>query len=146
MLHRTFFRKKNIHSTTIYHPQSVRVACRSFLQLFRMSDDGVPCPDTSAISENMTDQKHRKKRASKACLTCRKRKVKCTVSLHEGPCYNCRMNGINCVVRPRKKRYEHFLVRNQPSPVVYLKLQEIWRQLPLVEILFGIQKLTLNLY
>lgn len=45
-----------------------------------------------------------RKRAAKACLACRGRKVRCDVSLGGTPCMNCRVNGGDCTVigRPTK--------------------------------------------
>ena len=42
-----------------------------------------------------------KKRATLACLRCRKRKVRCNV-VEERPCMNCRLDGIECTTIGRK--------------------------------------------
>ncbi|KAM5369085.1 hypothetical protein ACJZ2D_009180 [Fusarium nematophilum] len=39
-----------------------------------------------------------RKRASKACLKCRKRKVRCDVTRTAQPCTNCRLDGAECTV------------------------------------------------
>ncbi|KAI1046607.1 hypothetical protein LB505_010686 [Fusarium chuoi] len=39
-----------------------------------------------------------RKRATKACLKCRKRKVRCDVTRTSTPCTNCRLDGCECVV------------------------------------------------
>ena len=52
-----------------------------------------------------------KRRAAKACQTCRSRKVRCDVVYCDGnPCNNCRLDEVECVVpdsrRKRKSRSE----------------------------------------
>ncbi|KAJ4248756.1 hypothetical protein NW762_012594 [Fusarium torreyae] len=42
-----------------------------------------------------------RKRATKACLKCRKRKVRCDVTRTSAPCTNCRLDGAECVVARR---------------------------------------------
>ncbi|CAG9961935.1 unnamed protein product [Clonostachys byssicola] len=44
------------------------------------------------------------KRAPKACLTCRRRKVRCDVSRRGQPCTNCDLDGTECVVCQRSSR------------------------------------------
>ncbi|KAK4078430.1 transcriptional regulator family: Fungal Specific TF [Purpureocillium lilacinum] len=44
------------------------------------------------------------KRASKACVCCRARKVRCDVLQTGLPCTKCRADGFDCSVRERKKR------------------------------------------
>ncbi|KAL4803989.1 hypothetical protein BDV18DRAFT_162399 [Aspergillus unguis] len=46
-----------------------------------------------------------RKRASKACLACRARKIRCDVSVHGKPCMNCRVAGGECVVTARPSKY-----------------------------------------
>ncbi|RNJ58646.1 hypothetical protein D7B24_004281 [Verticillium nonalfalfae] len=43
-------------------------------------------------------------RASKACLVCRQRKVRCNVALTGSPCSNCRLDHETCVVPERSNR------------------------------------------
>ncbi|KAH6879564.1 fungal-specific transcription factor domain-containing protein, partial [Thelonectria olida] len=45
-----------------------------------------------------------RKRAGHACLNCRKRKIRCDVSLHGPPCTNCRLDDEKCEVSKRKRR------------------------------------------
>ncbi|OJD25963.1 hypothetical protein ACJ73_02662 [Blastomyces percursus] len=47
--------------------------------------------------------KSSRKRASKACQSCRARKVRCGVSEYGVPCHNCKVDGIECIVPERKK-------------------------------------------
>ncbi|KAL2678478.1 hypothetical protein Neosp_009224 [[Neocosmospora] mangrovei] len=37
-----------------------------------------------------------KRRASRACLSCRGRKVRCDVTSRGAPCTNCRLDDVNC--------------------------------------------------
>lgn len=39
-----------------------------------------------------------KKRSSRACMTCRTRKVRCNIVAHGAPCSNCRHDEIDCVL------------------------------------------------
>lgn len=61
-----------------------------------------------------------RKRASKACLACRARKVRCDISQREGSCTNCFLDKQVCVVKPRPTRYRASKARNgaqsNPSP------------------------------
>lgn len=50
-----------------------------------------------------SDGKSARKRASKACQSCRSRKVRCSVSDHGIPCYNCKLDGLDCIIPERKK-------------------------------------------
>ncbi|KAM5374839.1 hypothetical protein ACJZ2D_006333 [Fusarium nematophilum] len=40
-----------------------------------------------------------KRRASKACLSCRQRKVRCDVETDNPPCTNCRLDGVSCITK-----------------------------------------------
>lgn len=40
-----------------------------------------------------------------ACTLCRKRKVRCNAAIHGLPCTNCKLDGVDCVIGPRKRRY-----------------------------------------
>lgn len=42
-----------------------------------------------------------RRRAARACLKCRKRKVRCDVTRTSQPCSNCRYNAHECIVVPR---------------------------------------------
>ena len=42
-----------------------------------------------------------RKRATKACLKCRRRKVRCDVTRTSAPCTNCRLDGDECVIARR---------------------------------------------
>ncbi|KXH28395.1 fungal specific transcription factor domain-containing protein [Colletotrichum simmondsii] len=46
-----------------------------------------------------------RKRAPKACLSCRARKVRCDVSQRGRPCMNCYLDSENCVVTGRASRF-----------------------------------------
>ncbi|EXJ67275.1 uncharacterized protein A1O5_09288 [Cladophialophora psammophila CBS 110553] len=47
---------------------------------------------------------HRNRRAAKACLSCRKRKVRCDYAAKGSPCSNCYQDGFECQAIDRKKR------------------------------------------
>ncbi|KAI5922043.1 fungal-specific transcription factor domain-containing protein [Camillea tinctor] len=46
-----------------------------------------------------------RKRAPKACLSCRSRKVRCDVSQRGRPCMNCYLDNESCIVTGRASRY-----------------------------------------
>ncbi|CAK7200237.1 hypothetical protein SEUCBS139899_002928 [Sporothrix eucalyptigena] len=61
-------------------------------------------PPTSTISTTSTGQKRpapgdHKRRSSKACLSCRNRKVRCDVIMGGQPCTNCKLDGLECIVK-----------------------------------------------
>lgn len=43
-------------------------------------------------------------RARIACLHCRSRKVRCTITIKGPPCTNCQLDGLECVTRPKPRR------------------------------------------
>lgn len=45
-----------------------------------------------------------KRRASKACQSCRARKVRCNVVEHGPPCTNCRLDEVECLVSESKRK------------------------------------------
>lgn len=45
-----------------------------------------------------------RRRASKACLHCRQRKVRCDVTLRGVPCLNCQLDHQSCAVQERKSK------------------------------------------
>ncbi|KAJ4130295.1 hypothetical protein NW768_007278 [Fusarium equiseti] len=55
-----------------------------------------------------------RKRATKACLKCRKRKVRCDVTRTSTPCTNCRLDGCECVVA---RRADAFPSSNGPESI-----------------------------
>ncbi|KAM0224376.1 hypothetical protein ACHAQD_001945 [Fusarium lateritium] len=56
-----------------------------------------------------------RKRATKACLKCRKRKVRCDVTRTSTPCTNCRLDGTECVVA---RRADALPIPNRSSSIV----------------------------
>jgi hypothetical protein len=59
-----------------------------------------------------------KRRAAKACQTCRSRKVRCDVVDSGPPCNNCRLDQIQCVVSDsRRKRKPRCNGEDEQSPV-----------------------------
>lgn len=74
---------------------------------------GNPSP---ALKHPLRDSHHRsrsdviKRRSSRACCSCRARKVRCDITVHGRPCTNCRLDCVDCVLlvsrrgpKPRKK-------------------------------------------
>ncbi|EEP77769.1 predicted protein [Uncinocarpus reesii 1704] len=49
------------------------------------------------------DIRSTRKRAAKACQSCRSRKVRCSVSDHGVPCYNCKLDELECIIPERKR-------------------------------------------
>ncbi|KIY03657.1 uncharacterized protein Z520_00348 [Fonsecaea multimorphosa CBS 102226] len=49
---------------------------------------------------------YRTRRAAKACLSCRKRKVRCDYATKGSPCSNCDQDGFECLAVDRKKRHK----------------------------------------
>lgn len=46
-------------------------------------------------------QSRRLKRSQVACMSCRRRKVRCDFAINGPPCTNCRLDGCDCVTKPR---------------------------------------------
>ncbi|EEH35268.1 hypothetical protein PAAG_06315 [Paracoccidioides lutzii Pb01] len=64
-----------------------------------------PSPKRSAEAAEFDgpDGKVNRKRSAKACQSCRSRKVRCSVSDHGVPCYNCKLDDVKCIVPERKR-------------------------------------------
>lgn len=62
----------------------------------KASDAGLPATGTRI-------HKSVKRRASKACQSCRARKVRCNV-VEQSPCTNCRLDEVECVVSESKRK------------------------------------------
>lgn len=45
-----------------------------------------------------------KRRATKACQSCRLRKVRCNVQAHGISCLNCSMDDVNCVISAQRRK------------------------------------------
>ncbi|KAF4975212.1 hypothetical protein FZEAL_7969 [Fusarium zealandicum] len=56
-----------------------------------------------------------RKRAAKACLKCRSRKVRCDVTRTKQPCTNCRLDDDECVVAPRGSSVQLLHVERPPA-------------------------------
>ncbi|KAI0525576.1 fungal-specific transcription factor domain-containing protein [Xylaria bambusicola] len=57
----------------------------------------------STASEQSATAKVTKRRAARACVSCRARKVRCDV-VEGAPCGNCRWDGVECVVQESRRR------------------------------------------
>lgn len=68
-----------------------------------------PSPKAKDTENTTTNTfKKRRPRASKACLECRRRKVRCDVLAHGSPCSNCALDDETCIIAARaSKRYYH---------------------------------------
>jgi hypothetical protein len=63
----------------------------------------------AAAGEPNGPTKVTKRRAARACVSCRARKVRCDV-VEKNPCGNCRWDGVECVVQEsRRRRYVSYL-------------------------------------
>ena len=52
----------------------------------------------------MMDDRPTKRRATQACRSCRSRKVRCDLMGAGGPCTNCRLDGLECMLAENKRR------------------------------------------
>ncbi|KAK5988240.1 Cutinase transcription factor 1 beta-like protein [Cladobotryum mycophilum] len=57
----------------------------------------------------------RRRRARKACLRCRQRKVRCDVTLRGVPCLNCHLDSEVCAVQARKPKSKSQKTKQQPD-------------------------------
>jgi len=57
-----------------------------------------------SVQRNVSSPLLARPRARVACSDCRRRKVRCNVVLSGRPCTNCRLDGFECVTRPKKQR------------------------------------------
>ncbi|KAM0276456.1 hypothetical protein ACHAQH_006721 [Verticillium albo-atrum] len=69
------------------------------------SQNGKKRPSTSSAAEdpNAPPAKVTKRRAARACVSCRARKVRCDV-VEGAPCGNCRWDNVECVVQESRRR------------------------------------------
>ena len=72
-------------------------------------------PSTKTTQQNITKRKAfiagfpegvrpAKRRAAKACQTCRSRKVRCDVVDSGPPCNNCRLDNVQCIVSDSRRK------------------------------------------
>ncbi|KFA78518.1 hypothetical protein S40288_01479 [Stachybotrys chartarum IBT 40288] len=87
--------------------------------------DGSPPPDSihsksgdkskkRSGDESSATQKIAKRRAARACVSCRARKVRCDV-VEGAPCGNCRWDNVECVVQESRRRKRHLVSANPPG-------------------------------
>ncbi|KAG5761624.1 hypothetical protein H9Q72_010280 [Fusarium xylarioides] len=62
-----------------------------------------------------TKRTQRRKRSTRACLSCRFRKVRCDVSVRGQPCTNCHLDCKNCLVVGRASRLNQQVPRNETN-------------------------------
>jgi hypothetical protein len=68
---------------------------------FFNSPSGSPVPEQEQqpqIEQRPISKRRGKKRSSRACTTCRQRKVRCNIIAHGAPCSNCRHDEIDCIL------------------------------------------------
>ncbi|KAH6986501.1 fungal-specific transcription factor domain-containing protein [Ilyonectria sp. MPI-CAGE-AT-0026] len=63
-----------------------------------------------------TSDRASKRRASKACLSCRNRKVRCDVVNGGVPCTNCRLDGVQCVTKESNRGRKPAMVVSPAAP------------------------------
>ncbi|KAI2621728.1 transcription factor CTF1 [Hypoxylon sp. NC1633] len=76
-----------------------------------MPEDKATSPDSNAQSKKRSastsepngSAKVTKRRAARACISCRSRKVRCDV-VEGAPCGNCRWDGVECIVQESRRR------------------------------------------
>ncbi|KAB5545498.1 hypothetical protein GE09DRAFT_1131364 [Coniochaeta sp. 2T2.1] len=69
--------------------------------------------------------RRRRRRASKACLECRKRRVRCDVTRTASPCTTCRIYGSICTVVPRANALSKQPPETRPRTVDEFRLLEL---------------------
>jgi hypothetical protein len=57
-----------------------------------------PAAMPEIVAARPISKRRGKKRSSRACTTCRVRKVRCNIVAHGAPCSNCRHDEIDCVL------------------------------------------------
>ncbi|KAF5665119.1 cutinase transcription factor 1 beta [Fusarium circinatum] len=80
-------------------------------------------------SHQKTKRTQRRKRSTRACLSCRFRKVRCDVSVRGQPCTNCHLDCKNCLVVGRASRLNQQVPRNETNWSPEDDCQEVDRQL-----------------
>ncbi|EPE24256.1 Zn2/Cys6 DNA-binding protein [Glarea lozoyensis ATCC 20868] len=89
---------------------------------FFNSPSGSPAPEQEQqpqVEQRPISKRRGKKRSSRACTTCRQRKVRCNIIAHGAPCSNCRHDEIDCILplsrrqRSAKERAEKSLRESQ---------------------------------
>lgn len=67
------------------------------------------------------EERAAKRRSSRACLSCRSRKVRCDVVNCGPPCTNCRLDDVECVLRESsrgRKPKKHMAATSASTPAV----------------------------
>ncbi|EFY95118.1 Zn(2)-Cys(6) zinc finger domain protein [Metarhizium robertsii] len=69
----------------------------------------------SAGDESSGPQKVTKRRAARACVSCRARKVRCDV-VEGAPCGNCRWDNVECIVQESRRRKKNLVTPSAVGP------------------------------
>ncbi len=78
-----------------------------------------------------------KRRASRACLSCRAKKIKCSVVKSGIPCHNCRLDENECVVSERRRK--RFRIEEPPpnhsteSPIAGVEQTDVQETLSAID-------------
>ncbi|KAH7142207.1 fungal-specific transcription factor domain-containing protein [Dactylonectria macrodidyma] len=67
-------------------------------------------------NNNGNNDRASKRRASKACLSCRNRKVRCDVLSGGHPCTNCRLDKLDCIVKESNRGRKPGVTSSQAAP------------------------------
>ncbi|CRK18741.1 hypothetical protein BN1708_003119 [Verticillium longisporum] len=88
------------------------------------SQNGKKRPSTSSAAEdpNAPPAKVTKRRAARACVSCRARKVRCDV-VEGAPCGNCRWDNVECVVQESRRRKKALLTASTAVAVAEAQLR-----------------------
>lgn len=93
--------------------------------------DSAAAPTSEASGANPRKRKHSvineageerivKHRSSKACRSCRTRKVRCDVSAKGARCTNCELDNLECIVLPSRRGQSNRIRRDDTAPVAQL--------------------------
>ncbi|KAH7318594.1 cutinase transcription factor 1 [Stachybotrys elegans] len=111
------------------------------------ASDRSPTPDTPSSSSHLktddrskkrsiddsnsssANQKVTKRRAARACVSCRSRKVRCDV-VEGAPCGNCRWDNVECVVQESRRRKKHLHAANPAGQGSSAEAQLLCKVLP----------------
>lgn len=74
------------------------------LALFRIAKMPSLAGSTKRKASDTLHNESVKRRASRACLVCRNRKVRCDVVQNGVPCNNCRLDGVSCILTNSNRR------------------------------------------
>ncbi|KAH7115678.1 hypothetical protein EDB81DRAFT_919617, partial [Dactylonectria macrodidyma] len=89
-----------------------------------------PIQSNSSVSES------KRRRSARACLACRKRKVRCDVT-QDDSCTNCRLDGFTCEIAPRERRQKTDTMRTRYAGMTSLDQRNSNPKNEVTETVFG---------